>query len=114
MKKVTRRAWRMCSIRCASHRSTWTAVAPSSIGITKFQVKPAWWVVGEPMAVTSSPPSPRTSAWARFIAYRVLWLWTTPFGSPVVPEVNMIWAGSSGPASRPSSEASSSGSGSGA
>ncbi len=46
------------------------------------------------MWITSSGPTPSRSGSGAFAAIRVLWVCTTPFGSPVVPDVKISSVGS--------------------
>ena len=50
-------------------------------------MKPSWWAIGDGMWMTSFSPKCRRSANGTRLESIVLEVCSTPFGSPVVPEV---------------------------
>ena len=83
------------SASSASKRSINTMRVPATGIIRAPSYMPKTWKSGRYMRVRSRGPMPSRLAWS--VTLRTSrWEWTTPFGFPVLPEVNMMSAGASG------------------
>jgi hypothetical protein len=72
------------------HRSRKTAVPPRCADMSTPHRKPEWCPTGEGMRFTTGSPkawAPTNSTQLRSTVSSVSWVFITPFGSPVVPEV---------------------------
>ena len=82
--------------RTAGWRLTgYTTVFPAASGARKSQVRPNMCESGRTERRRSFAPKGKTSTRARALDATLPWVSITPFGSPVVPEVNMTSSRSS-------------------